>query len=52
MTVPTEYVPIVAAAVSPGTRRAYGVYWNQVVQAWADRPIDEPLPSEIEQLRA
>jgi len=28
--VPTfaEYVPIVSAAVSAGTRRAYGSYWN------------------------
>ncbi|MDG4787641.1 site-specific integrase [Micromonospora sp. WMMD1102] len=47
-----EYVPVVAAAVSPGTRRAYGTYWKKVVQAWGDRRIDEPLPSEIEQLRA
>ncbi|MFC4110710.1 hypothetical protein ACFOX0_32965, partial [Micromonospora zhanjiangensis] len=47
-----EYVPVVAAAVSPGTRRAYGSYWNRVVQAWGDRRIDEPRPSEIEQLRA
>ncbi|WP_249714100.1 hypothetical protein [Rhizomonospora bruguierae] len=52
--VPTfaEYVPVVAAAVSSGTRRAYGSYWNRVVQAWGDRRIDEPRPSEIEQLRA
>jgi integrase/recombinase XerC len=47
-----EYVPVVVAAVSPGTRRAYGTYWNRVVQAWGDRRIDEPLPSQIEQLRA
>ena len=47
-----EYVPIVAAAVSSGTRRAYGSYWNRVVQAWGDRRIDEPRPSEIERLRA
>jgi integrase len=47
-----EYAPVVAAAVSPGTRRAYGPYWNRVVQAWGDRRIDETLPSEIEQLRA
>ncbi|MGN9913534.1 site-specific integrase [Phytohabitans sp. LJ34] len=46
-----EYVPVVAAAVSPGTLRAYGSYWNRVVQAWGDRRIDEPRPSEIEQLR-
>lgn len=47
-----EYVPVVAAAVSAGTRRAYGSYWNRVVRAWGDRRIDEPRPSEIEQLRA
>ncbi len=46
-----EYVPVVAAAVSPGTRRVYGSYWNRVVQAWGGRRIDEPVPSEIEQLR-
>jgi integrase len=46
-----EYVPVVAAAVSPGTRRVYGSYWNRVVQAWGERRIDEPVPSEIEQLR-
>jgi len=29
--VPTfaEYVPVVSAAVSAGTRRAYGSYWNR-----------------------
>jgi integrase/recombinase XerC len=35
--VPTfaEYVPVVSAAVSAGTRRAYGSYWNRVVEHWA-----------------
>src|SRR5260370_42300849 len=47
-----EYAPVVAAAVSPGTRRAYGPYWNRVVQAWGERRIDETLPSEVEPLRA
>src|SRR5258706_7537482 len=47
-----EYVPVVAAAVSSGTRRAYGSYWNRVVQAWGNPRIDETRPSEIEQLRA
>ena len=46
-----EYVPVVAAAVSPGTRRAYSSYWNRVVRVWGQRRIDEPRPSEIEQLR-
>ena len=34
-----EYVPVVSAAVSAGTRRAYGSYWNRspssgVTGAW------------------
>ena len=34
--VPTfaEYVPVVSAAVCGGTRRAYGSYWNRVVDQW------------------
>ena len=47
-----EYVPVVAAAVSAGTRRAYSSYWKRIVQAWGERRIDEPRPSEIEHLRA
>src|SRR6266567_3246878 len=50
--VPTfaEYVPVVSAAVSAGTRRAYGSYWNRVVDQWGARRLDEPTPSEIRQL--
>ena len=52
--VPTfaEYVPVVSAAVSAGTRRAYGSYWNRVVDQWGTRRLDEPTPSEIRQLMA
>jgi integrase/recombinase XerC len=52
--VPTfaEYVPIVAQAVSTGTRRAYGTYWNRMVQYWGNRRLDEPTPTEIEHLKA
>ena len=52
--VPTfaEYVPVVSAAVSAGTRRAYGSYWNRIVDHWGDRRLDEPTPSEIRQLMA
>jgi hypothetical protein len=37
--VPTfaEYIPVVSAAVSAGTRRAYGSYWNRVLDHWGDR---------------
>jgi integrase/recombinase XerC len=52
--VPTfaEYVPVVSAAVTAGTRRAYGSYWNRVVEHWGSRRLDEPTPSEIRQLMA
>jgi integrase len=50
--VPTfaEYVPVVSAGVTDGTRRAYGSYWNRVVEKWGSRGLDEPTPSEIRQL--
>ena len=38
--------------VSAGTRRAYGSYWNRVVEQWGARRLDEPTPSEIRQLMA
>src|SRR5580692_8427381 len=52
--VPTfaEYVPVVSAAVSAGTRRAYGSYWNRILNQWGGRRLDEPPPSEIRQLMA
>jgi transposase len=52
--VPTfaAYVPVVAGAVSAGTRREYGSYWNKVVAAWGERRLDEPAPSEISLLMA
>ncbi len=52
--VPTfaEYVPVVSAAVTDGTRRAYGSYWNRVVDHWGGRRLDEPSPTEIRQLMA
>ena len=46
------YVPVVSAAVSAGTRRAYGSYWNRVVEHWGSRRLDEPTPSEIRHLMA
>ena len=52
--VPTfaDYVPVVSAAVTAGTRKAYGSYWNRVVDQWGSRRLDEPTPSEIKQLVA
>lgn len=45
-----EYVPVVSAAVGPGTRRIYSSYWNRIVEHWGTRRLDEPTPSEIERL--
>ncbi|MFD1045705.1 site-specific integrase, partial [Kibdelosporangium lantanae] len=42
--------PVVSAAVSTGTRRAYGSYWNRVNNKWGNRRIDEPTASEIKHL--
>jgi hypothetical protein len=52
--VPTSaaYVPVVSAAVSAGTRRAYGSYWNRILEHWGGRRLDEPTPSKIRQLMA
>ena len=47
-----EYVPVVSAGVTAGTRKAYGSYWNRVVEQWGSRRLDEPTPSEIRQLVA
>jgi integrase/recombinase XerC len=47
-----EYVPVVSAAVTAGTCRAYGSYWNRIVEHWGGRRLDEPTPSEIRQLMA
>ena len=50
--VPTfaEYVPVASAAVSAGTRRAYGSYWNCIVEHWAPGGWTSRPPSEIRQL--
>ena len=42
--VPTfaEYVPVVAAAVTPGTRRAYGSYWNRIIEHWGTAAWTSP----------
>ena len=52
--VPTfaAYVPVVSATVTVGTRKAYGSYWNRIVEQWGTRRLDEPTPSEIKQLVA
>ncbi|WP_338596691.1 site-specific integrase [Saccharopolyspora sp. SCSIO 74807] len=45
-----DYIPKVAAAVTAGTRRVYGSYWNRIVQQWGERSLDEPTASEIKHL--
>jgi hypothetical protein len=34
-----EYIPVVRAAVSNGTRRVYGSYWNRVAEHWGTRRL-------------
>lgn len=52
--VPTfaAYIPLVAALVTPGTARVYDTYWSKIMDAWGERRLDEPTPSEIKQLMA
>jgi len=45
-----DHVPVVSAAVTDGTRKAYGSYWNRVTEQWGTRRLDEPTPSEVRQL--
>ena len=45
-----DYVPVVSAAVTDGTRKAYGTYWNRITEQWGTRRLDEPTPSEVRQL--
>lgn len=45
-----EYIPIVSAAVTSGTRRVYGSYWNKIIAHWGDRPLDQPTPSDVRAL--
>jgi hypothetical protein len=41
---------VVSAAVSDGTRRVYGSYWNRIEREWGSRRLGEPTPSQIELL--
>jgi integrase/recombinase XerC len=46
----SDYIPRVSTAVSPGTRRVYGTYWNRVIAVWGPRPITSVTPLEIGEL--
>lgn len=43
-----EYLPRVVAAASPSANRLYGTYWNRMVVAWGDRPLDTIAASDVE----
>ncbi|MEU1238493.1 site-specific integrase [Micromonospora aurantiaca] len=45
-----EYLPLVAAAASPGTRRTYGTYWNRMAAVLGHLRLDEVTASDIEAL--
>ncbi|MFF1611402.1 tyrosine-type recombinase/integrase [Amycolatopsis sp. NPDC058278] len=46
----TDYIPVVARAVSAATARSYSSYWRRLEAEWGSRRLDEPSPSEIKQL--
>lgn len=50
-TIPTfaEYIPRVRAAVTDGSIRAYGSYWERIIDRWGHRHLNEPTPTEIEE---
>ena len=45
-----EYIPVVSKAVTNGTRRTYGPYWNRIVDHWGTLRLNQPSPSDIKQL--
>lgn len=45
-----EYIDRVSVAVSPGAHRVYGSYWRRVAEVWGERRLDEPTPTEIQEL--
>jgi integrase len=49
--VPTfdAYIPEVEKAVSPGTAKTYGSYWNRIRAKWGPRTLLEPTATEIKQ---
>ncbi|GAA2522899.1 site-specific integrase [Pilimelia columellifera] len=50
--VPTfdAYIARVSTAVTVGTVRVYGPYWNRVRDAWGQRRLDEATALEVKQL--
>jgi len=45
-----DYIPQVRDAVSTGTSRVYGSYWNRILDRWGTRRLDEITPTDIKQL--
>ncbi|MFC8042842.1 tyrosine-type recombinase/integrase [Nocardia sp. NPDC057353] len=50
--VPTfaDYIPRIAQAVTPGTRRTYLSYWQRLTTTWPDRRLNEPSVLELQTL--
>jgi integrase/recombinase XerC len=44
-----EYIDRVVACATPGSQQVYGTYWRRVADAWGDRMLDGPTPTEIQQ---
>jgi site-specific recombinase XerD len=46
---PGAYISKVEDAVSSGTAKTYGSYWNRIRAKWGSRTLLEPTPTEIKQ---
>ncbi|EME52258.1 tyrosine-type recombinase/integrase [Amycolatopsis decaplanina] len=42
-----EWIPVVAALLSPSTAASYGSYWAKAEAVWGDRPMDTITATEI-----
>jgi integrase len=45
-----DFIDRAASAVTRGTLRVYGPYWNKIRKAWGDRLLSEPTGLDIQQL--
>ncbi|MEU7925054.1 site-specific integrase [Micromonospora sp. NPDC049107] len=43
----TEYVPKVKEAVTPGTLKTYGTYWDRLVETWPGKRLTEPTTLDL-----
>ncbi|MGY2092217.1 hypothetical protein [Nocardia gipuzkoensis] len=47
-----EVIPKVRARLSAGTLRTYNTHFEHLLDAWADRRLDEPTKTDLEEMAA